>query len=373
MVAPSAFRYQYSLNMQTVSLKNGFHAKIDRRLWLAYGLLWLLIWSLFYLSNLQTDLSKGQWRPWLAFYNATLTLWPAVILGGLPWVCNWFAGSGLGWWARQIGLGLVFSLCWLGLNTLASYLLNGPEFCMTNLRETFLWQSLWGYIVYAGLVAALHSLLTARQSKANAVAAVEADSARVKAELSAIRGKLNPHFLFNTLNTLVILTRQDPKQAEALLLRFSGMLRYILDSQREQRDRVTLSEELEFARDFLDLEQVRFGARLKVNWQIDDACLNDELPILTLQPLIENSIAHGISPSIRGGTVTIKASRESGQLALTVSDDGIGTDLSMDSKRKGIGLSALRQRFALDYNGQAQFSLTSQPGQGFTVKIVIPK
>ncbi len=357
-----------------MTLRNAIHAKIDRRLWVAYALLWLLLWSLMYLSNLQTDLTKGNWRPWQAFYNASITLWPAMLLGVLPWFCNWFKLKGAQRWLRHCLLAVVFSLGWLALNTATGYVAYGYEFCEATLRETFLWQTLWGFIVFAGLVAALKALLTARESKLNAVAAVEAESARVRAELSAIRGKLNPHFLFNTLNTLVALTRKDAKQAENALLQFSGMLRYVLDSQREQRDRVLLRDEIEFARDYLSLEQLRLGQRFRVNWQIDENCLDLELPILTLQPLIENSIIHTVAPQLAGGTITIAARCENRKLILQVGDDGPGVDLASigNGHRKGIGLSALKQRFELDYEGKASFELASTLGQGFFVTITLP-
>jgi signal transduction histidine kinase len=360
--------------MQTMNLRNAVHARIDRRLWVAYGLLWLLLWSLMYLSHLQTDLTKGNWRPWQAFYNASITLWPAMLLGTLPWFYNWFKLNGATSLLRHCLLAIVFSLGWLALNTATGYVAYGFEYCEATFRETFLWQTLWGFIVFAGLVAALKALLTARESKLNAVAAVQAESARVRAELSAIRGKLNPHFLFNTLNTLVALTRKDAKQAERALLQFSGMLRYVLDSQREQRDRVLLRDEIEFARDYLSLEQLRLGQRLRVQWQIDEACLDLEIPILTLQPLIENSIIHAVAPQLAGGTITISAGQHSGQLILEVRDDGPGVDLAQigNGHRKGIGLSALKQRFELDYEGQASFELASAPGQGFSVTITLP-
>ena len=132
----------------------------------------------------------------------------------------------------------------------------------------------------------------------------------MKAELAAISGKLNPHFLFNTLNSLRLLIAKDPQAAEQSMLCFSRMMRYVLDTQRAAQDRVRLGDELDFVRDYLALEALRLGPRLRVNWQIDPATLDNAVPPLTLQPLVENSVNHGIAPRVQGGTVHIQSRHE---------------------------------------------------------------
>jgi sensor histidine kinase YesM len=199
----------------------------------------------------------------------------------------------------------------------------------------------------------------------------------VRAELAAINGKLNPHFLFNTLNSLMMLTRRDPAAAEQTLLRFSRLMRYVLDTTRGSDGRVTLQQELDFVRDYLELEALRLGSRLKVVWQIDPATVNDPIPPLTLQPLVENSIVHGIAPRLEGGTVRISTQRREDALVLQVSDDGAGCTWppapeGMPAQPVGVGLSALRRRFELDFGGQARMAVESAPGQGFAVNIHIP-
>jgi LytS/YehU family sensor histidine kinase len=200
----------------------------------------------------------------------------------------------------------------------------------------------------------------------------------VRAELAAITGKLNPHFLFNTLNSLIALTRKDSKAAEQALLRFAGMLRYVLDNKRSANERVALREEVDFVRDYLALETLRLGQRLKVDWDLDPATLDDEIPPLSLQPLVENSIQHGIAPRTQGGTVRISSRREGpgATLALSVSDDGAGCEpaqLDAVKSRSGIGLSALRKRFALDFDGRARMQIQTAPGAGFRTELWIPQ
>ena len=217
----------------------------------------------------------------------------------------------------------------------------------------------------------------ARRAHAAALTAAQAEAALVRAELAAISGKLNPHFLFNTLNSLVFLVRKDAAVAEQSLLRFSAMMRYLLDTQRDT-GRPRLRDELDFVRDYLALESLRLGTRLRIEWQIDPATLDDELPPLTLQPLVENCILHGIAPRLAGGTVRIEAERrlQPSALVLRVADDGAGCIWPVpaaEGRRQGVGLSALRRRFELDYAGQARMSVHSAPGAGFRVEITIPQ
>ena len=214
---------------------------------------------------------------------------------------------------------------------------------------------MWGVFAYAALVFGFGSSLHARRAHRVAIAAARAEAALVRAELANISGKLNPHFLFNTLNSLLILTRKDAgrRRAGAVPLLADDALR--ARHTRSATDRVPLNDELEFVRDYLALESLRLGERLKVDWRIDPATLGDAIPPLTLQPLVENSIVHGIAPQIAGGTVSIESQRRANPdvLALTVRDDGAGCNWppAAAAKAGGVGLSALRRRFELDFEG----------------------
>jgi signal transduction histidine kinase len=351
----------------------------DRRAWLAYVGACLLAWLLYVLAG--TEFQRGLWQFWQAVHQATLSLWPPMLLGILiyPWVrALQRQDHGL---VPEIGLhtlaALAFGLAWLGCEYLTARWLYGADHAHALLRQTALWRLLWGGVVYAAIATGFAAHLNARRARAAVLAAAQAESALARAELAAISGKLNPHFLFNTLNSLIALTRKDARAAEEALLRFSGMLRYVLDSKRGASGRVALADEIDFVRDYLALEHLRLGSRLHVDWQIDPAALQDEIPPLSLQPLVENSVVHGVAPRAQGGNISIRAARDAGRgLVVSVVDDGPGCDaarLAQAPKREGIGLASLKRRFALDYEGRASLQVQTSPGNGFRVDLLIPQ
>lgn len=361
----------------------------DRGLWLAYGGLCLLCWALYVMGS--TEWQRGAWNLWKGLYYATWNMGPPAVLGmaALPWMRwlrrhdPWSVWQRLGAHAMAA---LVFAAAWQGTEYVVATLVFSQDHANAMLQRQVAWQGMWSVFVYIALVMGFGGALHARRASEVAVSAARAEAALVRAELAAINGKLNPHFLFNTLNSLLMLTRRDPAAAEQTLLRFSRMMRYVLDTTRGSSDRVTLQEEIDFVRDYLELEALRLGPRLKVDWQIDPATVNDPIPPLTLQPLVENSVLHGIAPQLQGGTVQIRARRvahpnpDGEALALRVCDDGAGCTWppaqppdARAAAQSGVGLSALRRRFELDFGGRAEMSVRSAPGAGFQVDILIPQ
>lgn len=361
-------------------------ARSDRGLWLAYAGLCLLCWALYAMAG--SEGQRGAMKLWKGVYYATWNMGPPMVLGiaGLPWV-RWLSRRERPLWQRlalHAAGALAFTASWQLVEYLTATVLFSSMHATADWQRMVLWHAMWGIFVYIALVMGFGSAVHARRASAVAVSAARAEAALVRAELAAINGKLNPHFLFNTLNSLLMLTRRDPAAAEQTLLRFSRMMRYVLDTTRGSSDRVTLQEEIDFVRDYLELEALRLGPRLKVDWQIDPATVNDPIPPLTLQPLVENSVLHGIAPRLEGGTVQIRSRRvaESEALALRVSDDGAGCTwppaepapaAGRPAGGGGVGLSALRRRFELDFGGRAQMSVRSAPGAGFQVDILIPQ
>jgi sensor histidine kinase YesM len=147
-----------------------------------------------------------------------------------------------------------------------------------------------------------------------------------EARLQALRCQLNPHFLFNTLHSIAELVHEDPGLAEQLILRLGELLRKVLSSSDQQE--IDLADELEFIKAYLDIEQMRLGDRLHVEWDVAPDVLRLKVPSLLLQPLVENAIQHGIAPSNRSGTVQIRAQRDNGFLHLQVRDSGPGLELT---------------------------------------------
>jgi sensor histidine kinase YesM len=193
-------------------------------------------------------------------------------------------------------------------------------------------------------------------------------------ELAALRGQVNPPFLFNTLHTVSGLLQRDPVTARQALERFADLLRYLLDAKRLEQEEVTLGDELGFVRDYLALEQLRLGEKLKVVEQIDFESLDCVIPSLTLQPIVENAIKHAISPKGGGGTITITigAALEDDQLILVIADDGPGAVEEGVRAAQGLGLRVGRQRWETRYPKVGHFTVTTAPGAGFTVTLTLP-
>jgi hypothetical protein len=353
----------------------------QRPLWIAYVCACVVAWLLYVLAG--AEFQRGLWQLWQAVYQATLSLWPPMVLGVgvFPWVRRMQsrqAGNLLEVLGHGLGA-LVFGAAWQACDYAVSAFLYGSTYAHVTLVQTVLWRAIWGVIAYAAIATAFTAWLQARRARAASLAAAQAESALARAELAVISGKLNPHFLFNTLNSLIALTRKDALAAEAALMHFSSMLRYVLDTKRSADDRVPLGDEIEFVRDYLALESLRLGRRLRVDWELDPATLADEIPPLSLQPLVENAIQHGIAPRVDGGRVGIRSARNCMNLGLelSVEDDGAGCEPArLDGTapaRSGIGLTALRRRFALDYDGRARLQIRTRPGAGFRVDLWIPQ
>jgi hypothetical protein len=357
-------------------------AEAPHRLRWAYAAACLLAWLLHILASLEAQ--RGPWAAAEAIYQATWALWPAWLLGiaVFPWV-RWLD-------RRQPGLAahlaahalaaLAFGAAWQLLEFAAARAIFNAEHAWATLRQGLLSREIVGAVAYAGIAAAFTAVLQAQRARSVAVAAAQAEAALARAELAAITGKLNPHFLFNTLNTITVLTRKDPRLAEQALLQFAGMLRYVLSMKRDAAERVPLEDELEFVRNYLALESLRLGPRLKVDWALDPASLQDEVPPLSLQPLVENAIVHGVAPRTQGGSIGIRSERDAatGTLHLAVLDDGAGCDpVQLETpragQRQGIALAALRRRFALDFGGRARMTITTAPQAGFRVDLWIPQ
>jgi two-component sensor histidine kinase len=190
-----------------------------------------------------------------------------------------------------------------------------------------------------------------------------------EAELKALRTQVDPHFLFNTLNTIADLISTNPEQAERMTERLAECFRYVL--AKHARDLSTLDEELGFARQYLGIEQVRFGERLRVQLSRGDAMGSEAVPSLLLQPLLENAIRHGLAPVREGGCVSVSVHREDQRLRLTVEDDGVG--LSRGGQRAGVGLRNVQERLRTLYGQAAEFLIGERSGgRGTAVTIVIP-
>jgi len=196
----------------------------------------------------------------------------------------------------------------------------------------------------------------------------------LEARLDALQRQINPHFLFNTLNSIASLVRSKPELAREMTVKLANILRALL---KDHDTYVPLRDELRFTDDYLDIEVVRFGAdKLKVEKEIDPRTLEVMVPSILLQPLIENSIKHGLEPRINGGTVTLRSRLEGDRVLIEVADDGVGMGNRPASALRrggaGIGMKNVQERLEVLYGAQARFDVVSSPGRGTLVSIEIP-
>jgi len=194
----------------------------------------------------------------------------------------------------------------------------------------------------------------------------------VKARLDALANQINPHFLFNTLNSISSLIRTNPTKARAIVIKLSHILRKLLQGHENF---ISLREELEFIDNYLDIEVIRFGKdKLKVEKEIDADTLSYMIPSMILQPIVENSIKHGIAPKIEGGSIKIRSARHKDKICIEVEDDGVGIS---DDKipriyNSGIGISNIIERLKVAYQSDYIFTVSSFPGQGTFTHIEVP-
>jgi two-component system, LytTR family, sensor kinase len=195
----------------------------------------------------------------------------------------------------------------------------------------------------------------------------------IQARMDSLISQINPHFLFNTLNTVLSLIRVDPDTARKVLVKLSNILRRRLKTQTHF---VPLSQELDFIADYLDIEVVRFGQdKLRVFEEIDPAALNVIVPSMILQPLVENAIRHGVGPKIEGGTITLRATRRNGRVQIEVDDDGVGISEGRlpEIFASGIGIMNVRERLKVLYGQDFSMKIDSEPGKGTMIRFEFPE
>jgi two-component system LytT family sensor kinase len=193
-----------------------------------------------------------------------------------------------------------------------------------------------------------------------------------EARLAALTSQINPHFLFNTLNSVSSLIRTDPNQARVMVVRLSKVLRRLL---RKHENFTTLREELTFIEDYLSIEVVRFGDKLRFEKDVAPDTLDMLVPSMLLQPLVENSIKHGLSNKVEGGSIRIAAHRAGSRLSLVVEDDGVGIPESKLNKLldSGIGVTNVNERLKVLFGGEYRMWVESQPGRGTSIHIEAPE
>jgi hypothetical protein len=193
-----------------------------------------------------------------------------------------------------------------------------------------------------------------------------------RAQLTALRMQLNPHFLFNALHTIGALVRDgNQRDAVDMIAKLGDVLRHVLRADGDPE--APLRDEVAFLRDYLEIEQARFGDRLRVAWQLDPRSEALPVPQLILQPLVENALRHGLSRRARPGSLTISSQLDDARLALEVTDDGDGLPADPAARPAGgVGLANVRARLRQMYGDQAELSLSPREAGGVIARIVLP-
>jgi two-component system, LytTR family, sensor kinase len=219
--------------------------------------------------------------------------------------------------------------------------------------------------MYIAIVAAAHAYQYFERLRKQETEKVEFQRALAASELQALKMQLHPHFLFNTLHGISTLIDTDQASAKAMVVRLSSLLRYALE--HNSSDLIPLSDELKFVREYLDLEKMRLGARLTVNWSIDPGTLRNLVPQLILQPLVENAVRHGVACSREGGWIEISAKKHTGNLELRIRNS-LGANRSAGM---GVGLKNTDARLRYLYSDEATFSYAEEE-QRVTATIELP-
>jgi signal transduction histidine kinase len=276
--------------------------------------------------------------------------------------------------ARHVGVhvlgALLLCIGWAGVGVALRLALWGDQRSLVEHVASWMLTSLpWSVFMYFTALGCVHAVtwfteVREREAQASRLAAQVAE-----ARLAALRLQFNPHFLFNSLNALLVLVRDhDARGAERMLERLSDVLRQVL--RADQRHEVRLEEELRFLDDYLAVEQVRFSDRLQVVRTVDPALTEVLVPPFILQPLVENALRHGIGRSLEGGTIEIGARRDGNVVVLWVSDDGPGASPVPDEG--GVGLRNIRERIGTLYGPGATLTLAGREEGGTRAEVRLP-
>jgi two-component system LytT family sensor kinase len=194
----------------------------------------------------------------------------------------------------------------------------------------------------------------------------------MEARLQALTSQINPHFLFNTLNSVSSLIRTNPEQARVMILKLSRILRRLL---RKHEHLSPLRDELDFIDDYLSIEQIRYGGKLRFEKHIEPRALDVLVPSMLLQPLVENCIKHGLSGKVEGGTIVLRARRERSRLYVSVEDDGAGIsqDRLSNLMGSGIGVNNVNERLKVLFGEEGLLRIESEEGKGTRVEIQVPE
>ena len=355
--------------------------------WAFYLLAWTLVGLIYFAQNVTRRFYWDDPNPWqdLRYWMANIYLsalfTPLVVWAGRRWpleapwprVLTLHIVLSILWASTKLSLEALFHLAWNEFWPIEPMITVGSEFTLVFLFG--LNTSLVAYWVVLSIQAAIRNHHRYRERSEAALRselrASQLETQVAQARLGALKAQLQPHFLFNTLNAIVVLVRQQKgQQAEETLARCSDLLRAVLADMEAQE--VPLSRELEYLRLYLSIEQLRFSDRLRVEIDVDPELLDAAVPHMALQPLVENAIRHGIGRRATAGLIRIHARRHGDSLQVEVQDDGPGFGASGAGGGMGLGLANTRARLRQLYGDAGDLRTGNGQGGGAVVTMVLP-
>ena len=226
--------------------------------------------------------------------------------------------------------------------------------------------------IYAGTVMAVAIALKVLNNVRIEMKLEQQERLLLQARMEALQSQINPHFLFNTLNSVASLVRRDPDSAREMIVKLGNILRRLL---RKGDSFVPLSDEIAFVDDYLDIEVARFGPeKLKVRKELDPEALVHLVPSMILQPVVENAVKHGLANKVEGGSIYIRSRCVDNRVLIEVEDDGVGisSTATASSSGTGIGMTNVSERLQVVYGDAAELTVESQPGSGTLVRLMLP-
>ena len=349
---------------------------------LLYFAAWTLIALVFSTVSFVASLSEGRRFGFVsaAEFNLVLFYWWAVFSIVIFWFSRWFPIE-----VRPLKTGnlllhipavILLSAVHQTIHLTTLWVVE-PRFRKLFPTMAACFRSYFGFGFYVDLIIAtlivigVHALLYYQRFRASQLEEASLRAQLAQAQLRALKMQLHPHFLFNTLHSISSLVLEDPLKANSMIARLGDFLRLTLDHSDQQL--VSLKEETEFVRCYLEIEQVRFGDRLTVDFKIEPGTLGAEVPHLILQPVVENAIQHAIAPHATPGRIEIMASRRNDSLHLEVSDTGLGLGrIGKGLEGHGVGLSNVRARLERLFGHNFSLEMTNGSSRGLIVTIEIP-
>jgi LytS/YehU family sensor histidine kinase len=336
------------------------------RAWLAIWTGWTALALFFAASTSLTYRSTGRPANWTLTIERALSEWWlwALLTPLVAWLARRFPLHG----PRRMAHALVHIACGTViavLKTAADRVIFGllTGFWMYWLVSTLALQ----FTIYVAVVAAAHGAGYYRRSREREQ--LEAQLADTR--LQMLNMQLQPHFLFNTLNTIAEMVHEDPDKADAMIGGLSDLLRRTLDLGNSQA--ISLADEIDLVSRYLDIQRTRFGERLQVHIAIDAGAADARVPPLLLQPIVENAIRHGLAARLDAGRIDVEAHVDGETLRLVVTDDGSGEAGEVIAGPERVGLGNTRARLDALYGGRARLALTPVAGRGARVTIEIPR